>query len=197
MISYLKGTLKGNKNPLTLMQNQMSIGFEINIPNPNLIPQNNEIGFFTHLHWSAEQGPTLFGFLTEAEKHLFLLAISCSGVGPKLGLTILSELQPKEFIRIINEQDHKGLSSVHGIGTKKAEQIIIQLKHKIANLIDTEFNEITETTHFKNVNDVLSSLNYNRTEITQTIDFLRKNHTKDDITFDQMLRHALSFLSKR
>lgn len=195
MISYLKGTLVGNKNPLTLLITQ-GIGFEINIPNANLLPQNNEIGFYTYLHWSQENGPTLFGFLTESEKQLFMLAISCSGVGPKLGLTILSELQPNAFIRIINEQDHKGLSAVHGIGAKKAEQIIMQLKHKISGLLDTEFESL-ENKHLKNINDVLNSLNYNRTEITHTLDFLRKNYTQDDISFDQMLRHALSFLSKR
>ncbi|MDR3646789.1 MAG: Holliday junction ATP-dependent DNA helicase RuvA [Candidatus Babeliales bacterium] len=195
MISYLKGTLIGNKNPLTLLINP-GMGFEINVPNANLLPHNNEVGFYTHLHWNPEQGPTLFGFLTEAEKQLFMLAISCSGVGPKLGLTILSELQPQVFIRIINEQDHKGLSAVHGIGAKKAEQIIMQLKHKISGLMDTEFENL-ENKHLKNINDVLNSLNYNRTEITHTLDFLRKNHTQPDITFDQMLRHALSFLSKR
>lgn len=199
MINFLKGTVfTSNEQSITLMLNQIGIGFEIFITKKVQVSIGKEISLFIYSHWNQEHGPTLYGFLNENEKKIFELILSCSGIGPKIGLALLSQIEPQEFIRSITDQDVKLLSSVNGIGTKKAEQIIMQLKHKISSFLDTGFCQDSESyKHLKSVNEVLTSLNYSRSEIVTTIEHLKNNCSLENYTFDQLLRQALSILSKK
>ena len=74
------------------------------------------------------------------KKKIFLLVTECPGVGPKLGLGVVRQLAPGQFIQIIIEEDKKALSTINGIGPKRAEQIIVQLKHKVAALMEQGFD---------------------------------------------------------
>jgi Holliday junction DNA helicase RuvA len=199
MISFLKGTIVSlNNQSLTLTLNQLGLGLEIFTPKNYAIAIGQELTLFTYMHWNQEQGPSMYGFLTENEKKIFEMVIGCSGIGPKIGLAVLSEMDPKDFIHAINEQDIKALSSINGIGAKKAEQIIMQLKHKIGPLLDSGLISDKENyKHIKGINDVLNSLNYSRTEIANALDHLRTNYSSQNYSFDQMLKQALSFLSKK
>ena len=89
----------------------------------------------TYMHWNQDNGPTLYGFNSILEKTVFLLIISCSGIGPKIGLAVLHHLEPATFVQAIIEENIKVLSSISGIGAKKAEQICVALKHKVAKLL--------------------------------------------------------------
>ncbi len=201
MFDYIKGTISEiNDQSVTISIGNIGIGVNLFVPNAQTILKNKELFFYTYMHWNQENGPTLYGFSTENERKIFLLVISCSGIGPKIGLTLVSQMQPSEFLKAIHEQDVKTLSSINGIGPKKAEQIIVSLKHKVADMlkegsiIDQENSILFK--NLKNISEALNSLSYSRSEINSALDYI-KNNNKNEISFDQMLRQALSYLSKR
>ena len=198
MINYLIGKVKtvGEKS-LTLLIN--GFGFEIFTPQIQNFSVEKDIELFTYMHWNQENGPVLYGFETELEKTIFLLIIDCPKIGPSIAMNILSQMSTSEFIQIISQQDEKALSKINGIGEKKAEQIIVALKHKIAKLISTgklkPEESQTDFTQWQNISDVLTSLNYSKQEIAKTIKYLSEKHAGQNIALDQLIRSALGFLS--
>ena len=86
-----------------------------------------------------------------------------------------------------------------GIGAKKAEQMIVQLRHKVEKLLESGIviNDDASLTHWTTLNDVLVSLHYSRQEITAALSHIKDSDTNQNATFDHLLRQALSFLSKR
>ena len=85
-----------------------------------------------------EDDISLYGFKTQNERELFKALISISGVGPKLGITILSTFNTREIIDIVNENESKIFTRVPGLGIKKAQKIILDLKDKVKKLDLTE-----------------------------------------------------------
>lgn len=79
-----------------------------------------------------EDGVALFGFSSTEEKQMFLKLTSVSGVGPKLGIAVLSGLTVGDVAAAIATGDVKRLSSVKGMGKKTAERIIVDLREKVA-----------------------------------------------------------------
>lgn len=160
---------------------------------------NKEICLYTYLHWNQETGPQLFGFQTATQRSFFLQIIQCSGMGPKIALALLAQMSLQEFIRSITVGDARSLSKVNGIGIKKAEQLIVQLKHKIETLqelsgTDTNATQGASVDTFRELAQALNSLHYSRSEINQAIQHVQQKGA--DQSFDQLLRFALSFLSK-
>ena len=75
---------------------------------------------------------SLFGFSSPEEKEMFLKLISVSGVGPKMGIAVLSGMNAVEIATSIATQDIKRLSSIKGLGKKTAERIILELREKVS-----------------------------------------------------------------
>ncbi len=196
MIELLHGTIKQiHEQSVTLMSG--SIGFELFVANPHNFKPEQTVDLFIHLHWNQEQGPTLYAFRERNEKVIFLTTIACPGVGPKLALAILEHLGANSFVQAIAEENSKVLSSIPGIGKKKAEQLIVQLKDKIAKLIQKGFTVASgNLSQLQEISEVLGSLNYSRTEITTALEQLKKTD-RTEVSFDALLRTALSYLSKR
>ena len=94
-----------------------------------------------------EDGITLFGFDSPKEKELFLKLISVSGVGPKLGISILATLSADDFALAIATADVKRLSAVKGLGKKTAEKIVLDLHGKIsaAELLSANGDDLSAT----------------------------------------------------
>lgn len=110
----------------------------------------------------------LYGFYSKFEREVFAKIISVSGIGPKIALSILSSFNAQEFLAIINANDYKILSSVPGLGSKKAQKLIIELKDKFDNF-DVD-NKLFETKVIKNeLKMALSSLGYTNIEIDKYI----------------------------
>ena len=186
---------------LQIIENQIlvsigSITLELTIPRPEVFAIEKETKIFTYLHWNQEQGPSLFGFSSISEKETFLLLLSCSGIGPRIALSFLSQISPAELVKAIQEQDLKVLSSVNGIGAKKAEQIAVQLKHKVEKIVDIVAADsgVVDVQGIKQLREVLSSLNYSGLEINSAVEYAR--HNASGAQFDILLRQALVFLSK-
>lgn len=88
--------------------------------------------FYTYLA-VREDAMTLYGFLQKDEKEMFLRLISVSGIGPKVGLSILSTLSAQQTAIAIVSGDDKALSKVPGIGKKTAQRLVLELKGSIEN----------------------------------------------------------------
>ena len=201
MFSYVRGIVKG------VVENQLTVdvhgvGFCLLVPNPEIFQKEKEATIAVHMQWNQEQGPTLYGFANEYEKAVFLLVVSCSGIGPKIALLVLQNLSPVTFLRAIQTADIKILSSISGIGPKKAEQLIMQLKHKVTALVDRGWSEgnsddTIALEQWKNISQVLLSLNYSRQEVDQALSHIAQEGQGADVSFDVLMRKALSFLAKR
>ena len=90
---------------------------------------------FLHIHTHVrEDAFILYGFMTEAEKELFLVLKTVSGIGPKVALAMLSGMPVGELCRAIGEGDVKRLTTLQGIGKKTAERICVELKDKLGHL---------------------------------------------------------------
>lgn len=198
MISTITGLIKVVYDQSILIDIG-SFGFLIQVPQGTVFQVGSTITLHTYLHWNQEQGPSLFGFASDTEREVFLLITSCSGVGPKIGLAVLAQIGSQAFIRAIQQEDVAALSKVSGIGAKKAEQIIVHLKHKVANLIKLgiQLDDGGDIESWNTIGEVLGSLNYSRTEINHAMKYLKQEHTSTQLPFDQLMRHALSFLSKK
>lgn len=198
MISYLSGTIKEiQDNTLTVVIS--GIGYAVQVTNPGLYAQGTPIELSIYTHWNQEQGPSLFGFNSGLDRTVFLLIISCSGIGPKIGLAALANLSAQGFLEAVQTGNEKALSSISGVGAKKAEQIIVHLKHKVAKLIESGTVTLGSSNleQWHHISEVLKSLNYSKQEISATVNFLTENYGGTSLTFDQLMRHALSFLAKK
>lgn len=199
MIDYLYGTVTHVADKkITLLV--AGIGFALCIPEVKNIQQGSECAFHIYFHWNSENGPSLYGFQEAVQRDLFLMIIDCPKIGPSIALNILSHLSPAQFLDCIATQNESILSAVQGIGAKKAEQIIVQLKHKVGSFIEKN-RYLMEQQHsfviWQNVSDVLNSLNYSKQEIGGALQFLTEKYTQQNMPLDQLLRAALSFLSSK
>lgn len=92
-----------------------------------------EAKLYTHLN-VREDALDLFGFASQAELHCFRMLTNVSGVGPKAGLSILSELAPEQLALAVSAGDHKALTRAAGVGTKLAQRIVLELRDKVSGL---------------------------------------------------------------
>lgn len=197
MIYTLTGVVQSTKKQsITLFADPVAL--DIAVPNETLFPVGKKQTVYLYLHWNQEQGPSLYGFQRELDKTVFLMIISCSGLGPRLGLSVLGDLGTESVIEAVHTGNDKLLSKVSGVGAKKSEQMIVQLRDKINQLVHSgiSLEGSGEYTQWHTVMEALSALNYSRSEVTQAVNFVRKN-VQGSIGFDQMMRQALSFLSKQ
>lgn len=198
MFATLSGTVQalGENNVVNLTID--AFGFEVYMPNAATISPGQKITVHTYMHWNQEQGPTLYGFLTEAEKKVFLLIIKSPGIGPKIALAILASCPVVHFLTALCKGDLDALQQIDGIGKKKAEQMVVQLKDKAEKMLTSSAFETTDQTfvYWQELNGALTALNYSKNEIAQALDYVKHQPTTA-VTFDVLLRKALAYLSKR
>lgn len=106
---------------------------------------NAEVTLYTYLN-VREDAVDLFGFATKAELETFKNLISVSGVGPKAGLAVLSELSPEQVAMAIASDDLKTITRAQGIGKKIAQRIVLELKDKLAKAAkeDSSFAQVAQ-----------------------------------------------------
>ena len=97
----------------------------------------SEVMLYTYLN-VREDAMELFGFATKTELDTFKTLISVSGVGPKAGLALLSELSPEQVAMAIATDDVKTITRAQGIGKKIAQRIVLELKDKLAKAVATD-----------------------------------------------------------
>ncbi|NLD37527.1 MAG: Holliday junction branch migration protein RuvA [Desulfatiglans sp.] len=143
MIAHLKGSLL-TKATDSVVIDINGVGYEVFVPLSTFytLPdeQGNEISLQIHTH-VREDAFLLYGFKTIIEKRIFRLLISVSGIGPKLGLNILSGIGPDALLTAIAQGDVVKLQSIPGVGKKTAERIALELKDK-ARLIRPDTDDM-------------------------------------------------------
>jgi Holliday junction DNA helicase RuvA len=132
MIAYLSGKFS-YKNPAVVYVDVNGVGYEVNISlNTYTQIQNLTEGkLFTYLQ-IKEDAHTLYGFSDQAEKDMFVLLISVSGVGAATARMMLSGMKPEEISNAILMKHTSVLESVKGIGRKTAERLVLELKDKVS-----------------------------------------------------------------
>ncbi len=132
MIAYLRGRVL-TTTAETVILDVGGVGYEVYCSGGAFrkIGSGDTAELYTYLQ-VKEDGMTLFGFASVKEKELFLKLVSVSGVGPKMGIAVLSALSADEFAAAVATADAKRLSTVKGLGKKTAEKIILELHGKIS-----------------------------------------------------------------
>ena len=138
MIGYVKGKILSLTPESVLIETAGGIGFEIACSYSafSSLAGKSEGALYTYLQVS-ENGTALYGFSSIEEKNMVLKLITVSGVGPKVGIAVLSGLNITDLATAIATSDVKRLSSVKGLGKKTAERIILELREKVAAPVST------------------------------------------------------------
>ncbi len=133
LIGRLKGTLL-SKHPPELLVDVNGVGYEMEAPMSTFyqLPKVGEqVTLHTHMV-VREDAQLLYAFYTIAERRLFRDLIRINGVGPKLGLIILSGISVPDFARAVQQRDAAALIGLPGVGKKTAERLIVELRDKLS-----------------------------------------------------------------
>ncbi|MGB3342768.1 MAG: Holliday junction branch migration protein RuvA [Aequorivita sp.] len=168
MITHLQGRLV-EKTPTDVVIDCNGVGYSVNISLHTFseLPASENVKLFTHLI-VREDAHILYGFTTVAEREIFRLLISVSGVGPSTARTMLSSLTPEQILDAIGQNDLPTIQSVKGIGSKTSQRLVLDLKDKILKVYGLTSN--SAGTSNTNKNEALSAL--------ETLGFLRKHAEK-------------------
>lgn len=199
MIGQVRGTLL-EKQPPHLLIEVNGIGYEIDAPMSTFdrLPDvGREVLLYTHFV-VREDGHFLYGFFSREERSLFRTVLKVNGVGPRLGLALLSSMSPDEFVRSVIQQDTNALVKLPGVGKKTAERLIIEMRDKLA---DWSFSSTGTTlpplkpeegprNHYQAAQDAISALialGYKPQEASRMVAKVDDHHA----TCEDMVRRAL------
>lgn len=132
MIGALRGTLV-HKRPPALLLDVNGVGYELEAPMSTfyvLPAPGATVSLYAHMV-VREDAQLLYGFATEAERRLFRDLLRVSGVGPKIGLALLSGITVDAFAVCVETQDVETLVRVPGIGRKTAERLVVELRDRV------------------------------------------------------------------
>lgn len=198
MIAYLKGVVQ-QKSPNRLILDVHDVGYGLEISSQTyeeLPEEGKEISLLVH-HHITDNDQRLFGFLTKNEKELFELLITVKGVGPKLGLTILSGMPAQEITGAIVQQDRSALSQITGIGKKTAERMILELKDKMSEMVDATYcgNTAVSGNLKEEAISALESLGFKKRESEKAVvAAARENDISDNV--QELVKKALTQLNR-
>ena len=200
MYSYLKGVLS-EKSPTIIVVDCNGVGYELFIPlsTYDKLPETGkEVKILVHYSFNESDGVRLFGFYTDEEKLLFRQLINISKVGPKLALSVLSGLSIADLIRAVQMGDVDLITTIHGIGKKSAERLIIELKDKVGDInsihLDGDYPG-TDTELVKDAETALLTLGYKRYDARKIISKLMKDN--DFSTSEEITKAAIRALYKK
>ena len=193
MIGRLSGMLL-EKNPPQVLIDVGGVGYEVDVPMStfyNLPKIGEKVALFTQLI-VRDDAHLLYGFATESERATFKQLLKVSGVGPKVGLAVLSGMSVNDLAEAVATQESGRLMKVPGIGKKTAERLMLELKDKLK--VDVHIGVgggAVKPTSAADVLNALISLGYNEKEALYAIKQL-----PTDVTVSEGIRHALKLLSK-
>jgi Holliday junction DNA helicase RuvA len=199
MITFLEGTLV-EALPTQIVVAVHGVGYQVSIPLSSFdrLPQPGApVKILTHLQ-VREDAHVLFGFMTAAERDLFRLLVNhVSGVGPKLGLAVLSGMSVAQFKGAVVSSDVASLSKISGLGKKTAERIVLELKDKVgvAAAWEAASSAHAPTPEEAHINDAvlaLISLGYKQVDAHKAVK--QAIASGGDRTAEELVRQALKLL---
>ena len=206
MIAHLSGTLL-SKEPNSVIVDVSGVGYDVNIPLSTFYDLGDEgsgvkLRIYTHVKEDALQ---LYGFKTERERQLFVNFISVSGIGPKIGIALLSGMSADELIASIKGNNLARLTLIPGVGRKTAERLIVDLREKMTALsvaqVEEEPGKPSEAPTGSSEDNVRSdalsalfNLGYQRSAAEKAVDAALSDG--GEITVESVLRRTLRKLAR-
>lgn len=194
MIAYIEGKI-AELDPTYVVIDVNGVGYSayISLNTFSKLKDKQKTKLVTHLY-VREDIQVLYGFDEPAEKEIFLLLVSVSGIGPNTALMLLSSLSVNEVKQAILNSDVKKIQSVKGIGAKTAQRTILELKDKIAKQgAEIENLEITPNLNNSLRIEALSALvtlGINKSTAEKNISSILKTHG-EHITLEELIKLAL------
>lgn len=203
MIAYLSGKLK-EKEANTAIIDVGGVGYQATIPLSTFyelgeIETDVSLRIYTYVREDTLQ---LFGFKTARERTLFLKLITVSGIGPKLGITMLSGMSADEIIGAIQTDNLVHLTSIPGVGKKTAERLVVELRDKLSEIAIDETSGPVDATSSNGLgskihDDALSALvnlGYQQNAASKAVRKAIQEGT--EMSVQTLLRRSLQLLAK-
>lgn len=172
MYAFIKGIIVKQTANVVVVDTG-AVGYRILTPNPFVFHSGKEAIIYTYQH-VKEDAIELYGFAKETERELFLSLISVKGIGPKGAMAMLATGNVDGIIRAIDDGNADYLRKFPGIGPKASQQIILDLRGKLA--LDPVLSPA-----MADVSDVLQSLGYSAKEIQRAMQQLPKEGSVDQL----------------
>ncbi len=179
------------KKPKSIVVESAGFGLEF-IVSPRALKKLSKINSLVKIFCVPcvnKEGVELYGFLTEEEKNLFDVVNSAPGIGPKSAMALLDKFSEDKLFSIINENRADLLSEIGGMGQKRSERLILELKNKIKKTGNESIISLEENLELA---EVLKALGYKKKEINDVLKKLPEKSMK----LEERLRLALTFLKK-
>jgi Holliday junction DNA helicase RuvA len=197
MIGLLRGRLL-EKRPNQVILDVGGVGYLVAIPLSTFAALGElhaEVTLLIHTH-VREDALSLYGFLSQREKHLFELLLGASGVGPSLALKILSGMNVEELVPAIRSGDLARLTKIPGVGRKTAERMVVELKDKLETVAVEAAEKPAPASPAGVEADVKSALiNLGYDERTADAALAESKREAGTASFEKLLRVTLTALS--
>ena len=193
MITHLSGKLV-EKNPTDVVIDCNGVGYLLNISlhTYSQIPDGEHVKLHTHFQ-VKEDSHSLFGFMSLAEREIFRLLISVSGIGASTARSMLSSLTPTEIKNALASEDVRTIQSIKGIGLKTAQRVIIDLRDKILKVHDvTDSAAVLNNTNKDEALSALEVLGFTRKQSDKVVQTILRN--QPDASVEVLIKEALKNL---
>ena len=197
MIAFLRGTV-AEAMPQCLVLDVNGVGYEVQVPLSTFDAVNpmegQTVTLKIHFH-VRENAQVLYGFATDAERHIFRLLIDrVSGIGPATAISILSGLNVSAFKQAVVGGDVQAIARAKGVGKRTAERIILELKDKVGLASTWEAQQQGTTSEAAGDAELaLVALGFKQTEARKAIAALVKENPQ--AATDELIRGALRRMS--
>ena len=202
MIAYLEGNILRSEANLIVLKTSANIGYAVHVPLQVSEKYLPEEFISLHIHPNyREDDISLYGFQNLEEKELFEMLIKTSGIGPKLGLAILSAISPPQLFEAVQHNNTEFFYQVSGIGKKTAAKLCLDMKDQLKkhsfSVFESGIENGTNTLKDSGFNKIdgifsaLKNLGYSEKEILSVM----KEHSNSDMPFEDRLKKALSLLT--
>lgn len=201
MIGRIKGVLI-EKSPPDITVDVQGVGYELQVPMNTFyrLPEvDHPVSLYTHFV-VREDAQLLYGFYDAKERELFRALIKINGVGPKLGLAILSGIEARDFVRVVHNNDVAALQKLPGIGKKTAERLVIEMRDKLKDWpmvtedgLQIDTGSVSSRQHHATDEAIsaLLALGYKPKDAESAI----KAVASDDLSSQDMIRRALKSMA--
>ena len=201
MIAYLEGRVILSGNGMLVVKTDSGVGYKVHVTQPLLSEYgpSDYIALHTHTHVRDDE-LTLYGFEVQEEKDWFEMLIKTTGVGPKLGLAILSALPVSQLTDAVLQDNMAAFSQVSGIGRKTAAKLCLDLRDHLKNgrlsvSIESRIGNPVDSgipvDEDRELASALKNMGYQEREIRQ---LLHRAGDRED-SFEVRLKKALSLLA--
>ena len=198
MIAHLRGRIL-EKQPNRVVVDVGGVGYDVAVPLSTfygLSDPGDEVALRIHTH-VREEAISLFGFATPLELDLFERLIGISGIGPKVGLAVLSGIEPADLVSAIERSDLARLTAIPGVGKKTSERIVLELKDRLpkGRVVAAAAGSGDAPALRDDLLSALMNLGYHRPLAEKAVDSAL-NAVGRDAGFERTLKQALRELAK-